>query len=67
MAREVELRVGEKRVPLNLFAKEIIASAVLGMVGALKGAELDKEITLRIGAAGSEAGGTAPARRTAGG
>ena len=57
MNREVDLHVGDKRVPLNLFAKEIITNVVLGMVGSLKGVSPEGEITLRIGpAAGAAAG-----------
>ena len=51
MKREVELHVGGKRIPLNLFAKEIITNVMLGVVGSLKGVVSGQEITLRIGAA----------------
>jgi hypothetical protein len=56
MKREVELHVGSKRIPLNLFAKEIITNVMLGIVGSLKGVAPELEISLRIGA-GAEAGG----------
>ena len=48
--RKVELHVGGKRIPLKLFAKEIIIRVVVGVVGALKGVAPEREITLRIGA-----------------
>jgi hypothetical protein len=56
MKREVELHVGDKRVPLNLFAKEIITNLVVGMVGSLKGVAPEAEIRLRIGGVGSKPG-----------
>ena len=56
MKREVQLHVGNKRVPLNLFAKEIITNVMLGVLSSLKGVNSEQEITLRIGAAGKAAG-----------
>lgn len=50
MRREVELRVGDKRIALNLFAKEVITNVVLGLIGSLKGVASEREISLRIGA-----------------
>jgi hypothetical protein len=51
MNRQIELHVGGKRIPLNLFAKEIITNVMLGVVGSLKGAAPEREITLHIGPA----------------
>jgi len=51
MERELELACGGKRVPLNRFAREVVLNTVLGLVRALKGAEADAEITLRVGPA----------------
>jgi hypothetical protein len=56
MKREIELHVGDKRVALNLFTKEIITNIVVGMVESLKGVTPEGEIRLRIGAAGSNPG-----------
>lgn len=57
MRREVELHVGGQRISLNLFAKEIITNVMLGVVGSLKGVAPEREITLRIGAAGARGAG----------
>jgi hypothetical protein len=51
MERELEIDCGGKRVPMNRFARDIVLNVVLGLVRALKGAEVDAEITLRLGAA----------------
>ena len=68
MKREVELHVGEKRIPLNLFAKEIITNVMLGVVGSLKGVAPEGEITLRIGPdAGAAGAGGAAGREGASG
>jgi hypothetical protein len=55
MKREVELHVGGKRIPLNLFTKEIITNIVVGIVESLKDAAQGEEISLRVGAAGAAA------------
>lgn len=47
--REIELRVGDKRIPLNIFAKHVIIGALLGMLGALKDVDLDQGISIRVG------------------
>jgi hypothetical protein len=51
MERELELTCGGKRVPMNHFAREIVLNVVLGLVRALKGADTEAEITLRVGPA----------------
>ena len=51
MDRDIELRVGEERIPLNIFAKQVILGALLGMLGALKGVDPNREISLKIGPA----------------
>ncbi|MBN1836471.1 MAG: hypothetical protein JW820_11515 [Spirochaetales bacterium] len=48
--RKVELHVGGKRIPLNLFAKEIITKVNVAVIGSLKGVAPEREIILRIGA-----------------
>jgi hypothetical protein len=54
--REIELRVGGKRIGLNAFSREILAGVVVGLVTPLKGVDTAQEIVLRVGAA--EAGGS---------
>lgn len=49
--RDIELRVGDKRVPLNIFAKSVILGALLGMLGALKDVDPAQEIHIRVGPA----------------
>lgn len=51
MEREMEIRVGDKRIALNHFAKRIITDTLVGMLGSLKHVEPEKEITIRIAAA----------------
>jgi hypothetical protein len=55
MERELDLACGGKRVPLNRFARDIVVNVVLGLVRALKGADLDAEITFRVGPAKKQA------------
>lgn len=49
--RDIELSVGDKRVPLNIFAKRVILGALLGMLGALKDVDPAQEIHIRVGPA----------------
>jgi hypothetical protein len=49
--RDIELRVGEARIPLNIFAKQVVLGAVLGMLGALKGVDLKQQISIQVGPA----------------
>ena len=51
MERDIELRVGDKRVPLNIFAKQVILGALLGMLGALKDVDPAQEIRIQVGPA----------------
>jgi hypothetical protein len=51
MERELDLACGGKRVPMNRFARDVVLNVVLALVRALKGAETDAEITLRVGPA----------------
>jgi hypothetical protein len=61
MKRQVELHIGGKRIPLNLFAREIITNVILAMVRSLKDVDPELEITLRIVAASEATGqGNAP-------
>ena len=55
MERELDLTCGGKRVPMNRFARDIVLNVVLGLVRALKGADVEAEITLRVGPAKREA------------
>jgi len=51
MERDVELQIGGKRVPLNIFAKRVILGALLGMLDALKDVDPKQEISLKVGPA----------------
>lgn len=48
MDRDIELRVGEERIPLNIFAKQVILGGLLGMLGALKGVDLQQGIRIEV-------------------
>ncbi|MFZ4616767.1 MAG: hypothetical protein ACOYM2_11315 [Rectinemataceae bacterium] len=49
MEREVTLSSAGKEVPLNDFARAIVANTIAAMVGTLKKSEADGEIVVRIG------------------
>jgi len=51
MERQIELHCAGKRVPMNRFAKEIVANTLLGLLKCLKGVDPEAEITLRVGPA----------------
>jgi hypothetical protein len=50
MEREIEIRVGDKRIAMNQFAKEIIESTLVGMLKSLKHVEVDEKIQITLGA-----------------
>ena len=50
MEREIEIRVGDKRIAMNQFAKEIIGSTLVGMIKSLKHVEVDEKIQITLGA-----------------
>lgn len=52
MDRDIQLRIGGERVPLNLFARKVILGGLLGMIGALKDVDPKQEIQLTVGPAG---------------
>ncbi|HXG42155.1 MAG TPA: hypothetical protein VNL95_05450 [Dehalococcoidia bacterium] len=45
---EVELTVDGRQLPLAPFVRQIIASTVFGLVGALKGGENAREVKLTL-------------------
>ena len=51
MEREVILSSGGKDVPLNDFARAIVANTIVALVGTLKKSDADGEIAIRIGPA----------------
>jgi hypothetical protein len=51
MEREIEIRVGEKRIGLSAFPRQVLLNTLLALLGTLKGVETDKQIQIRIGAA----------------
>jgi hypothetical protein len=50
MEREIEIRVGDKRIAVNQFTKEIIESTLVGMLKSLKHVEVDEKIQITLGA-----------------
>ncbi|MCK5008538.1 MAG: hypothetical protein KAR73_14195 [Spirochaetales bacterium] len=50
MEREIEIRVGDKRIAINQFTKEIIESTLVGMLKSLKHVEVDEKIQITLGA-----------------
>jgi hypothetical protein len=50
MEREIEIRVGDKRIAMNQFTKEIIESTLVGMIKSLKHVEVDEKIQITLGA-----------------
>jgi hypothetical protein len=50
MEREIEIRVGEKRIAMNQFTKEIIESTLVGMLKSLKHVAVDEKIQITLGA-----------------
>ncbi|MEE8591752.1 MAG: hypothetical protein V3T35_10575 [Spirochaetia bacterium] len=50
MEREIEIRVGDKRIAMNQFTKEIIESTLVGMLKSLKHVEVDEKIQITLGA-----------------
>ena len=49
MEREIEIRVGDKRIAMNQFTKEIVRSTLVGLLKALKRVEVDEEIQITLG------------------
>lgn len=45
---DIEIKVGDKELDMLPFVKEIIGNSILGMLGALKGVEEDKDIEIKI-------------------
>ncbi len=45
---EVELLVDGRPLPLAPFVRQILASTIFGLVGALKGGENAREISIRV-------------------
>ncbi len=50
MEREIEIRVGEKRIAMNRFAKEMIRNTLVGMLTSLKNVDTDEKIQITLGA-----------------
>jgi len=50
MQREIEVRVGEKRIAMNRFAKEMIGNTLVGVLTALKNVDTDEKIQITLGA-----------------
>ena len=48
MEREIEIRVGDKRIAMNHFAKEIIKGTLVGMLKPLKHVEVDEKIQITL-------------------
>ncbi len=48
VSREIEIMVGEKRIGLNKFAKEVIGNTLLGLLKSFKHMDSEEEITIRI-------------------
>jgi hypothetical protein len=48
MEREIEIRVGDKRIAMNRFTKEIIKSTLVGMLESLKHVEVDEKIQITL-------------------
>ena len=46
--RKVSLEVDDKQIPLGMFAKEVIAGTLKGMVSSLKGVENGKKIVITV-------------------
>ena len=51
MEREISVMNGDERVDLNAFAKGIVTSTILGMLRALRGVDVEREIHITIQAA----------------
>jgi hypothetical protein len=49
--RDIELRMGDKRIPLSIFPKQVILGTLLGLLGALKGVDLKQAISIQVGPA----------------
>jgi len=50
MEREIEIRVGDKRIAMNRFTEEVIRSTLVGMLKSLKHVEVDEKIQITLGA-----------------
>ncbi|UCF99883.1 MAG: hypothetical protein JSV89_10195 [Spirochaetaceae bacterium] len=50
MERELEIRVGDRRIATNDFTKQIIISALTGLLKPLKHVDTEKNIQITIGA-----------------
>jgi hypothetical protein len=50
MAREIEIHIGDRRLGLNRFAKELIINTLTGLLGSLKHADVEQQIVIKIGA-----------------
>ena len=50
MEREIEVRVGEERIAMNRFAKEMIRNILVGMLTSLKNVDTDEKIQITLGA-----------------
>jgi hypothetical protein len=50
MERDIEIWVGDRRIAMNQFAKEIIKSTLVGMLKPLKHVEVDEKIQITLGA-----------------
>jgi len=48
MAREIEVRIGDRRLGLNQFAKELIINTLTGLLGSLKHVDVEQQIVIRI-------------------
>jgi hypothetical protein len=48
MERELEILVGERRIPTNRFAKQIIISTLTGLLKPLKNVDTDERIRITL-------------------
>ena len=49
MEREIEIRVADKRIAMNKFAKEIVKNTLEGMLKSLKHVEVEEKIQITFG------------------
>ena len=49
MERDLEVRVGDKRIATNEFARQIIISTLTGLLKPLKHVDAEKKIQITIG------------------
>ena len=50
MERDLEIRVGDRRIATNEFARQIIISTLTGLLKPLKHVDTDEKIEITVGA-----------------